>query len=112
KRPEMDPYKARIWHVNWHDGGVTHSSRRLRAMARSAGFGSIRKPLSTRWQARYYGPDTRYHSGPHTFQTKADAQGWLVRERQLITDGTWAPPAVRAQRAAQAELERREHTLA
>ena len=81
-------------------------------MARSAGFGSIRKLPSKRWQARYYGPDTRYHSGPHTFQTKADAQGWLVRERQLITDGSWAPPAVRAQRAADAEQQRRERTLA
>lgn len=77
------------------------------------GFGRVRQmPTPTgrrgRWQAFYNDPTglTRLsrtgkptpvrHRAPHTFDTKQDAEAWLVDERRLISAGTWTPPAVRA----------------
>jgi integrase len=76
-----------------------------------SGFGSVRKLASGRWQARYYGPDMIYHSGPITFQTKGDAQAWLAEERRLISQQQWTSPNDRAAKAAAAEAHRRELTF-
>ncbi len=76
-----------------------------------SGFGSVRKLASGRWQARYYGPDMTYHSGPTTFQTKGDAQAWLAEERRLISRQQWTSPNDRAAKAAATEAHRRERTL-
>ncbi len=68
-------------------------------MGRAAGrrgFGFIRKLPSKRWQASYVGPDGVRYTGPSTFDTKADAEGWLARERALMSAETWASPNVRA----------------
>ena len=47
---------------------------------------------SGRYRARYRGPDLRRHSAPITFDTKLDAEAWLVDERRLIVSGEWMPP--------------------
>jgi integrase len=62
------------------------------------------EPLpSGRYRARYTGPDLERHKGPVTFDTRMDAEAWLVAERALVVAGTWTPPAERiaAARAAQ-----------
>jgi len=59
-------------------------------------FGSIRKTSSGRWQARYPAPDGRYRPGPHTFDTKAEADRWLADVRRDLDHGTWTDPALRA----------------
>lgn len=89
---------------------------------RRRGFGSIRQlPRSKgartgRWQASYsdpYGaqrlsrtgkPTPIRHNGPHTFDTSLDAEAWLVKERKLISAGTWTPPSER-KRARRTETE-------
>lgn len=81
-------------------------------------FGSVRQLPSKngrgRWQA-FYGdptgalrisrtgkPTPVRHNAPHTFDTRSDAEAWLVDERRLISAGAWTPPAVRhAARAAE-----------
>lgn len=77
------------------------------------GFGQVRQLQSGMWQARYSGPDLLRHVGPTTFQTKGDAEEWLIDERRLIQRAaidptvTWRPPkerkaAVKAERDAEA----------
>lgn len=56
------------------------------------GFGEIEKLPSGRFRARYSGPDLRRHSAPITFETRLDAETWLVDERRLIASGDWLPP--------------------
>jgi len=51
---------------------------------------------SGRIRARYLGPDGLRHSAPYTFETKGDAEAWLVDERRLLAAGAWQPPKVRA----------------
>lgn len=83
-------------------------------MARRA-FGRVRKLPGKRgrWQAFYNDPDGRTklsrsgaptpvrHIAPQRFDTKLDAEQWLVDERRLISSGTWTPPAERqAQRSS------------
>lgn len=72
-------------------------------MGRSA-FGSVEKLPSGKYRARYDWPDGNRHKAPHTFLTKADAQHWLYTEQQMISAGTWTPPAARAARQAAARL--------
>ncbi|WP_377644602.1 tyrosine-type recombinase/integrase [Oryzobacter terrae] len=67
---------------------------------------------SGRFQARYYGPDLQYHSGPTTFDTKGDAQAWLMTERALVSQQRWTPPKVRDDEARRAAGRRRAHTFA
>ena len=67
-------------------------------------FGGVRKLPSGRWQAFYADPDGRTaisksdtptpvrHVAPNTFDTKADAEAWLVDERRLISSGEWLSP--------------------
>ncbi|MCB0889201.1 MAG: site-specific integrase [Nocardioidaceae bacterium] len=77
-------------------------------------FGYIRKLKSGRYSATYADPyktkvETRSgkervvdHRAPFTFESRADAEEWLVDERRLMTSGTWRPPAVRdAERRAE-----------
>jgi integrase len=65
-------------------------------MTKRRSFGQLRKLPSRRWQAFYTGPDTAIHNAPSTFDTKMDAEGWLVDERRIIASGGWAPPSQRA----------------
>ncbi len=58
----------------------------------SRGFGQIRKLQSGRYQASYSARDLRRLSGPITFFTKIDAEGWLMREYRKIAEGTWERP--------------------
>jgi len=59
-------------------------------MAGKSGFGSIRKPPSGRYQARYTGPDGREHRAPQTFVAKTHATTWLSTQLTAISAGTWA----------------------
>ncbi|RMB62312.1 site-specific integrase [Tessaracoccus antarcticus] len=69
-------------------------------MAGKRGFGSIRRLPSKRYQARYMGPDGNRHQATVTFTNKADAEGWLARERELVERGLWASPWEREQAVA------------
>lgn len=64
-------------------------------MAGRRSFGRIQRLPSKRYRARYTGPDTAIHNAPHTFETKLDAEAWLLDERRLIVAGTWTSPAAR-----------------
>src|SRR6187551_2462764 len=75
-----------------------------RTVARRRGFVAIEKLGSGRYRARYTGPDLKKHSAPITFDTKLDAEGWLVDERRLIQSGEWLPPSHRRQKAPLTEL--------
>lgn len=59
------------------------------------GFGKLRKLPSGRWQASYVGPDGIRRNAPTTFAAKMDAEGWLSRRRNEITDGEWLPQTVK-----------------
>ena len=54
-------------------------------------FGTIRKRSNGRWQAFYMGPDQGFHRAPSTFETKMDAEAWLVAERRLLQNDEWSP---------------------
>ena len=59
-------------------------------------FGRLRQLPSKRWQPSYIGPDGALHHSPTgTFDTKMDAEAWLLDERRHIQAGTWIAPAVR-----------------
>lgn len=75
-------------------------------------FGQITRLPSGRFRARYTDPNGRttlavkgkgkgrpvpvLHSAPVTFDSREDAEAWLVDERRLISSGEWVPPAERA----------------
>lgn len=79
-------------------------------------FGRVRQlPSKTgkgRYQAFYADPDGALrtsrtgkptpvrHTAPRTFDTKGDAEAWLVDERRLISSGTWTPPSIRKAKRA------------
>jgi integrase len=67
--------------------------------SRRRGFGYVRKLPSGRWQASYLGPDLVRRTAPHTFDAKADAEGWLGRRREEVVSGEWQPP-VKVERVA------------
>ena len=71
--------------------------------SRRRGFGYVRKLPSGRWQASYLGPDLVRRSAPHTFDAKADAEGWLGRRREEVVSGEWQPPVRVEQTLAHAE---------
>lgn len=61
-------------------------------------FGGLRKLPSGRYQAYYTGPDMQRHTGVDTFDTKMDAEAWLIAERDAAARDDWLPP--KARRAA------------
>ena len=75
-------------------------------------FGQILKLGSGRFQARYSDPDGLVtkdgkrlrHKAPYTFDTRTDAEAWLIDERRLISSGTWTPPAERQARRREKAL--------
>lgn len=81
--------------------------RRSWGQVRPSGRGKVK-----RFQASYIGPDMKRHAATETFTTKTDAHYWLKRERERmeLDPDNWAPPKVRAQRAA-AERERSSLTV-
>ena len=50
-------------------------------------------------QASCLGPDLVRRTAPHTFEAKADAEGWLGVRREEVTSGEWQP-RVRVERVA------------
>ncbi len=73
-------------------------------------WGIIEKLPSSRYRARYLGPDDRRHTAPNTFVAKIDAEAWLAAEDRLLARGEWTPPRERAKKAAQ-EAQRRTEPL-
>lgn len=73
-------------------------------------FGTVRKLPSGRWQAFYRYGETR-HKAHTTFETKMDAEGWLINERRLIEREEWTPPSARRQAAEEAERTRQANTF-
>lgn len=67
-------------------------------------FGEISRLPSGRFRARYADPEGRTHANgvrvrhtaPITFESRADAEAWLVDERRTVSSGEWTPPGVRA----------------
>ena len=55
-------------------------------------FGQITRLPSNRYRARYTGPDAALHNAPQTFDTRGDAEAWLVGERRRISEDRWTPP--------------------
>lgn len=66
-----------------------------KARRQRRGFGKIRRLPSKRFQASYVGPDLERHPAPQTFTTRADAETWLITERQLMNTPEWRPPKER-----------------
>ena len=73
-------------------------------MPKRRSFGQLRKLPSKRWQAFYTGPDTALHYASSTFETKMDAEAWLVDERRLIASDSWIAPADRHHAVTAAKL--------
>ncbi|KJK55429.1 tyrosine-type recombinase/integrase [Saccharothrix sp. ST-888] len=55
-------------------------------------WGSVRKLPSGRFQARYPGPDGALRNADETFETKGDAEAWLVETEADIRRGEWRDP--------------------
>ena len=77
-----------------------------------ASFGIVQQLPSGNWRARYTVKGLRYKA-PHTFDTEADAEIWLARQREALRFGTWVDPAIAAVRdaAAQEQAAARVRTL-
>lgn len=56
-------------------------------------FGAIRQLPSGRWQARYPGADGLLRPAPETFETKREADGFLVQVQADQARGDWIDPA-------------------
>jgi integrase len=65
-------------------GGNTKGTRRR--------FGAVRKLPSSRWQARYLGPDDIMRPAYRTFATKTEAERWLTRTGAEIIEDSWVDP--------------------
>ena len=55
-------------------------------------FGHLRRLPSGMWQAKYPGPDGKFHTAPHTFKGKGVAEQWLVDKESEIGRGEWRAP--------------------
>jgi integrase len=55
-------------------------------------WGNVRKLPSGRFQARYQ-VDTHWHTGPQTFRTKREADGYLASVRTEVERGGWIDPS-------------------
>ena len=56
------------------------------------GFGAVRKRPSGRYSASYIGLDEVRHFAPTTFESKLDAEAWLMARRTEMSGGDWKPP--------------------
>jgi integrase len=52
-------------------------------------FASINQIASGRWQVRYTGPDMVRRYAPHTFETRVNAEAWVVAARRKIDKDQW-----------------------
>ncbi|MFC9556968.1 hypothetical protein ACFTWF_39805 [Rhodococcus sp. NPDC056960] len=66
---------------------------RFHAHTTPRSFGSLRRLLSGKWQARYSTPDGSRHAAPHTFDTRRAADDWLSDTRAAMLRGRWVDPA-------------------
>lgn len=66
-------------------------------------FGTIRPTGEGKWSARYQYAG-RKHSSPEPFLKESHAAAWLEKERGLIRDGDWTPPAERVKAKETASL--------
>jgi integrase len=55
-------------------------------------FGSLRRLSSGRWQVRYRDLSGVMHTGPHTFNSKADAARYLATVEADLHRGAWSDP--------------------
>lgn len=75
---------------------VPQSVHGPRKGTRRRGFGRIRKlNPSGRYQAAYLGPDLVLHKSSITYDTRMDAEAWLVAEYRLVERDEWTPPELR-----------------
>src|SRR5215831_13149184 len=65
-------------------------------------WGSVRRQTtkSARYQASFVGPDLRRHFAPVTFESRLNAERWLMREKEIIercavAGESWSPPGER-----------------
>ncbi|MGV9832950.1 tyrosine-type recombinase/integrase [Nocardia niigatensis] len=84
---------------------MTSVPKKTKSRAPRRDFGRIRKLPSGRFQAGYIGPDLQLYNAPHTYDTKARAEGWLSEERRLIDLGIWTPPDARSHETPTDETE-------
>lgn len=84
---------------------MTSVSKKAKTRAPRRDFGRIRKLPSGRFQAAYVGPDLPLYKAPHTYDTKARAEGWLSEERRLIDLDIWVPPDARSPESSAEETE-------
>src|SRR3954447_4994855 len=61
-------------------------------MGRRRSFGTIRRLPSSRYQARYPGPDGRLRTGPDTFESRPDAARFLAAVETDMRRGVWSDP--------------------
>ena len=59
-------------------------------------FGTVTGLPSGRFRVRYTGPDGRRHSAPTTFDTRAQAEAWLIGVQADVLRGTWTAPTLTA----------------
>lgn len=63
---------------------------------RRESWGQVEKLPSSRYRARYTGPDEKRHNAPVTFDTMGDARAWLAMRQAEITNGEWKPGSKRS----------------
>lgn len=74
-----------------------HAARRGRPRKSTrAGFGSVRRLPSGRYQARYSDEQGQRYTAPHTFEAKRAAEDWLATQQADLVRGTWRAPALGA----------------
>lgn len=76
---------------------------------RRRSWGYIREPRypGCRWAASYmhiHNGTLKRFNAPHTFISDVEAAGWLSRERRLIDQEVWTPPADREKANARSSL--------
>lgn len=92
-----------IYGHEYPSGGHAKGHWELARASNRRKFGQITKLPSGRYRARYADPDGREtpsgeplrYNEPYTFESKDDAEAWLVDERRMIAAGSWAPPSIR-----------------
>lgn len=83
----------------------------LRAGSRRT-WGYVRRLPSARFQASYPGYMGQRVTAPWTFDTKMDAEAWLVAERRILTSGEWTSPKYRQARDLRESEAKRSNTFA